>query len=375
MKAPKGTSVTIQARSNDFDAVLYVLDGSEVLYSDDDGPGTNSVIQFTMPEAGEVSVLAGSYDSQADGRYWLEVDRTASLLFPVAQQRPDTVLRPNDAILGQVGNSSVIDPVRGHRVDEWLMVEAPKDTPVTIQARSNDFDVVLYTLRGTEVLYSDDGLGTNSLLQFIMPESGKVSVRVGSFDSMTEGQYEMQIGLLDTASELAGTLMLDSMISSDTGTGRIDSQTVVVDPHRGHRADKWLVEAPEGTSVTIRTRSNFDAVLYVLDGSEVLYSDDDGLGTNSVIQFTMPSTGEVSVLAGSYGSQTNGRYWLEVDRTDSLLFPVDQQRPDTVRLNDSTSGRVGDSSVIDPVRGHRVDQWLVVEAPKDTPVTIPGSLE
>ena len=377
VRAPEGTSVTIRARSDDLDAVLYVLDDKRVLYSDDDGPGMNSVIHFTMPEVGEVGVLAGSYHSQADGTYWLEVDRTDSLLFPATQQRPDAMLLGDSttSYSGRVGESSVIDPIRGHRVDEWLVVKAPKETPVTIRARSDDFDAVLYALRETEVLYSDDdGPGTNSLLQFIMPESGNVGVRVGNYDSMADGRYELQIGLLHIASEPADTLTLGNKNGSDRGTGRVDGQAVVVDPHRGHRVDRWLVRAPEGTSVTIRARSDdLDAVLYVLDDKRVLYSDDDGPGMNSVIHFTMPEVGEVGVLAGSYHSQADGTYWLEVDRTDSLLFPATQQRPDAMLLGDSTtsySGRVGESSVIDPIRGHRVDEWLVVKAPKETPVTI-----
>ena len=323
----RGRRVTVLAKSDSFDAVLYVEFGEDsVLYSDDDGPGTNSFLEFQMPASGRVDILAGSYGADAEGKYSVRVGRPANLLMD-EQSKPLGPLVVGDTAQQATitGDSGFIDPIRGHWLQRWV-VEADSDiqgSRVTVLAESGSFDAVLYVVLGDSVLYSDDdGPGANSLLEFQMPASGRVDVLAGSYLPDVEGGYRLRVGaggrarlLLDAAGGSSERMLgLTGGVGSDTA--RISGDAGFVDPIRGHWLQRWVVEADsdiQGSRVTVLAESgSFDAVLYVVLGDSVLYSDDDGPGANSLLEFQMPASGRVDVLAGSYSTDVEGGYRLRV---------------------------------------------------------------
>ena len=197
MLAASGSRVAVLAESDDFDAVLYVVDEDSVLYSDDDGAGTNSFLEFEMPHSGQVDILAGSYWPNAEGEYRLRVGSRASLLLDEAGDYLDPLDLTDsaDATVERslVYDSVFVDPIRGHRLQRWIVLPA-SGSRVDVQVESDDFDAVLYVVYGDSVLYSDnDGSGTNSFLEFEMPHSGPVSVLAGSRWRDAEGEYRMTV--------------------------------------------------------------------------------------------------------------------------------------------------------------------------------------
>ena len=103
-----------------------------------------------------------------------------------------------------------------------------------------------------------------------------------------------------------------------------------VDPIRGHRLNRWTVTADPGTQVAVRVQSSeVDAVLYVLRDGEVQYSDDRAfLDSDSQIEFVMPESGDVPVLAGSYSADVEGDYSLVVEATESGYSRLLQEAPE-----------------------------------------------
>ncbi len=79
-------------------------------------------------------------------------------------------------------------------------------------------------------------------------------------------------------------------------------------------ADIWRFEATAGQHVRIELRSDeFDTYLQLLDTQyNVLAEDDDSLGDlNSVIEFTIPTTGTYQVVVNNYeGDRKAGVYTL-----------------------------------------------------------------
>ena len=75
--------------------------------------------------------------------------------------------------------------------------------------------------------------------------------------------------------------------------------------------------------------SEVDAVLYVLRDGEVQYSDDRAfLDSDSQIEFVMPESGDVPVLAGSYSADVEGDYSLVVEATESGYSRLLQEAPE-----------------------------------------------
>ena len=369
VKAGRDVSVIVRAESDDFDAVLYVDFGDSVLYSDDDGPGTNSFVEFQMPDSGRVDVLAGSYLTDAEGEYSVRVGQPADLLVDERSEPRDTLvvgdMAGDERQSTITGDSSFVDPIRGHRLQRWV-VEAAPGSSVMVRAESDAFDAVLYVL-GDRLLYSDDdGPGTDSFLEFQMPDSGRVGVLAGSYRADEEGGYRLRVDRpvdLVERSEPRGTLVVGDM-AGDERQSTITGDSSFVDPIRGHRLQRWVVEAAPGSSVMVRAESDaFDAVLYVL-GDRLLYSDDDGPGTTRFLEFQMPDSGRVDILVGSHRVDAEGEYSVHVDRPDRLLLRA--AGDSSVRTLDLTAGagsdtaRIsGDAGFVDPIRGHRLQRWAV----------------
>ena len=379
VEAASGSSVIVRADSDSFDAVLYVELGDSVLYSDDDGPGTNSFLEFQMPDSGRVDVLAGSFRTDAAGEYSVRVGRPADLVDERSEPRGTLVV--GDAAQSErqgriTGDLSFVDPTRGHRLQRWA-VEAASGSSVIVRADSDSFDAVLYVELGDSVLYSDDdGPGTNSFLEFQMPDSGRVDVLAGSFRTDAEGEYSVRVTVGGRARLLLGAAggssvrTLDLTGGAGSSTARISGNAGFVDPIRGHRLQRWVVEADSGirgSRVTVLAESDlFDAVLYVVLGDSVLYSDDGGPGTNSFLEFQMPDSGRVDVLAGSYSTDAEGEYSVRVTVGGRARLLLGAAGDSSVRTLDLTGGagsstaRIsGNAGFVDPIRGHRLQRWVV----------------
>ena len=380
VEAESGRRVVVRAEavSDGFDAVLYVVHEDSTLYSDDEELQTDSFVEFDMPSSGEVNVLAGSYSVDAEGEYRLRAYYPARFLLGEATDPLGTLALTSQISSASVSRrlsegSSFVDPIRGHRLQRWV-VEADSGRRVVVRAEavSDGFDAVLYVVHEDSVWYSDQSSGRNSQLEFDMP-SGRMNVLVGRYSPDAEGEYRLRAYyparfLLDEATDPLGTLALTPQISSASVSRRLSEGSSFADPIRGHRLQRWVVEAGSGRRVVVRAEAvsdGFDAVLYVVHGDSVLYSDDEGSGRNSRLEFDMPSSGRVNVLAGNYSADAEGEYRLQADYPAHILLGDAGDPLGTVDLTDGVSSdtvsrRLSEgSSFVDPIRGHRLQRWVV----------------
>lgn len=87
-------------------------------------------------------------------------------------------------------DSKVLTP---GQVDVWH-IDAVKDEVLRCRCSANDLDPVLDLVDADgNVLRSDDGKGSQSVVRFRMPENGKVSFRVRGFQGAGGGRYELRL--------------------------------------------------------------------------------------------------------------------------------------------------------------------------------------
>ena len=122
--------------------------------------------------------------------------------------------------------------------------------------------------------------------------------------------------LADVEQPVRGTLDLTGEASIDSVRGTISVDSGFIEPIRGHRLQKWVVEAEPSSRVRVLAESTeLDVVLYVVLGESVLYSGDDGRGTDNWLEFAMPDGDDPTyILVGSHGANAEGEYRLRGHR-------------------------------------------------------------
>ncbi len=176
----EGQRVTIELRSDDFDAYLEIEDSTGGQDYDDDGAGNlNSRLSFLFPEDGYVTITASSIGGDEFGSYVLSVAGGAETL--VAEFE---------------GNLDYGD-YRGYDGTLYDMYEFEGEAgeSITIMLNSDYFDARLFFSNpdGSNLASDDDGGGgSNSLVSVILPETGTYRIFVTSFFEGT-GDYLVQI--------------------------------------------------------------------------------------------------------------------------------------------------------------------------------------
>jgi hypothetical protein len=100
----------------------------------------------------------------------------------------------------------------------------------------------------------------------------------------------------------------------ETRRGRLETGDRAMND--GTWADVWTFQGRQGQRVRIECRSSeFDTYLQLLDAQTVrLAEDDDSLGDqNSLIEFTLPTTGTYTIVVNNFGEDRRaGVYTLTV---------------------------------------------------------------
>ena len=313
-----GQRIEVTMDSDVFDTYLELFgsggpDGVPVsLAEDDDGgaEGTNSRLIYTLPEDGDYRIDARGFSTDSEGAYTLELNEIEPERAPVALEFGTTVEGAIDAddprdLEDRGYDSYVFSGSEGQRVQAIM--------------RSGDFDTYLEIGKvGGEfsALSSDDdglGEGTDSRLNFILPEAGDYVLRALPLGSESEGLYSIE--LIDRGPQPEP----GSIVIGATARGTLsDSDAIAED---GSFYDAYVVHVKEGDKLVITLVSNeFDCFVLIGRGGgdeafENLGSDDDGLSdTNSRLEWTAPSEGSFEIRAGSFGPAQTGAYALTVER-------------------------------------------------------------
>jgi hypothetical protein len=310
----EGQRIDIRLEAEDFDTylVLYRDDGTPPtrLDDNDDNDGTNSRLVRTLEGSGPYLVEVRGFSQTVEGTYTLS-------LAEIAPERP-----PEPIAFGAVQEGVIDDqdPADGQdRNYDSFRFTGVEGNRVQIIARSGDFDTFLRlgAAEGEfEALASDDdglGEGTDSRLNFTLPESGDYVIRLSPLSADNEGLYSLE--LIDRGpapapgSMLIGATARGTLVEADAAAGD------------GSYFDAYRIHAKAGETLVITMVSNaFDAFVIVgreKDGDEieVLASDDDGLAdTHARLEWEVPDDGVYIIRAGSYGQAETGAYALKVER-------------------------------------------------------------
>lgn len=308
----EGQRVRIDMTSSDFDTWLELFDDNRVSLDEDDdgGPeGTDSRLTFTLPRTGAYIIEARAF-SDTLGDYSLSVTE-------VEPDRAPDAIAFGASLQGEIGETDPRDnDDRGYDAFTFSGREGQR-----IQAimRSGDFDTFLQVGKAegefTALASDDDGLmeGTDSRLNFSLPEDGDYVLRASPLGSDSKGLYALE--LIDRGPQpQPGSILVGS-----TAWGTLTTTDATTDSNSHY--DAYRLDLREDEKLLITMVSN-DVDSFVTIGREkddgefeVLGSDDDGLtDTHAKLEWTAPDDGTFEIRAGAYQQGQTGAYALTVEK-------------------------------------------------------------
>lgn len=193
----RGQRVQIEMKSDSVDAFLSVgrMQGSEynsIRTDDDGGEGTNSRVTITLPDDGQYVIRANEVGAKT-GPYTLSV---------AERQAGPTTATPHPIEPGQevTGTLNDEDP-QGEDdsfYDYWTYQgKAGERLRITMTSDAFDTFVSIGTVDGNsynELAGNDDGPeGTNSVLEFTLPNDGVYTIRAKALSGENEGEYKLKV--------------------------------------------------------------------------------------------------------------------------------------------------------------------------------------
>jgi hypothetical protein len=308
----EGQRVRIDMTSADFDTYLELFDDNRVSLDEDDdsGPeGTNARLTFTLPATGSYIVEARAF-SESTGDYSLSITE-------VEAERAADAIAFGASLQGEIGEGDPRDDDdRGYDAFTFSGSEGQR-----IQAimRSGDFDTFLQIGKAgvpfTALASDDDGLmeGTDSRLNFTLPEDGDYILRALPLGSEAKGLYALE--LTDRGPQpRPGSILVGS-----TAWGTLTESDATTDSNSHYDAYRVTLREDEKLLITM-VSNDVDSFLVVGrekdDGEfEILGSDDDGLtDTHAKLEWTAPEDGTFEIRAGAYQHGQTGAYALTVEK-------------------------------------------------------------
>lgn len=386
-----GQQVTVRMSSGDLDSYVMIRGPSGFAeFNDDRDEGdVDSQLTVRLPATGQYRIQATTFSPGESGRYSLSlVEGTGPQIAARGGGRAETGTNA-----GQLsGTDSAISS--GEYADSWSFSGTPGQTYV-VRLNSAEFDPYLM-VRGDGVSEDNDddqtGRGSrNSRVEFVMPDTGEVSIITTSYTTGETGAYTLVLEESGGASVLAMDPASSSLRPGQTVSGRLDSGNQTL--RSGEYMTVYTLNGRAGDHIELTLRSDqFDPYLFVQGpGDFAVANDDDETGedgVNSRLVLTLPADGEYQVVATSYAPGETGTYRLSV--TDSDAERVQMAAPsrggssfsDGVSLSGSlsssdeqlNSGEYADRYVIAGRRGERValdlqsdafDTYLMLRGPGD----------
>ncbi|HZV83477.1 MAG TPA: PPC domain-containing protein, partial [Brevundimonas sp.] len=308
----EGQRVRIDMTSSEIDTYLQLFDDNRAsLAEDDDGgsTGTDSRLTFTLPRTGSYIVEARGF-SDALGAYSMTIAA-------IEPEQPPAALAFGSTLQGDIGETDPADS-EDRKFDAY-MITGQAGQRIQVMMRSGDFDTFLRIGRSgadfVELASDDDGLreGTDSRLNFTLPENGDYVLRALPLGAEGKGLYSLE--LLDRGPQpRPGSLLVGA-----TARGTLTETDATADDNTFY--DAYRVALKEGDKLLITMVSNdVDSLVAVgrpgeEDAFEVLGSDDDGLSdTHARLEWTAPADGSYEIRAGAFQQGQTGPYALHVEK-------------------------------------------------------------
>ncbi|HLL13963.1 MAG TPA: pre-peptidase C-terminal domain-containing protein [Pyrinomonadaceae bacterium] len=320
-----GQQVTVSMTSTAFDTVLYILDSNNniLAFNDDiDDSTTNSRISlFTLPANGSYSILANSFRPfpEEQGAYTLTLTGGATC--------NPTPIAYGDTKQGTLNSGDCVNPIDedGTPVDFYTFNgTAGQQIAITMTTTSGNLDPYLYLLLPSGDLLADDDNGGGGTAARIpqstgfgrLPVSGTYTIVANTLSASQTGNYNLTLTKAATdcasATITLGTTVNGSLATGDcrlledssfidayTFAGTADTQVVItMTSSTGGLVPVLFLLSPNGDAIGIDVNTDRDNIAR--------------LPVSGTGAFTLPTTGNYTVLANSFSPGQTGNYTLRI---------------------------------------------------------------
>lgn len=314
-----GARYVARLNSTDFDPYLMVrgTDLSEDNDDDETGRGSrNSRLEFTMPDDGEVMVVATSYQPGETGAYTLRLDEVdgGGGSTPIMSGSSGSI-RLGQSVSGRLADGD--QTLRSGEYTEVYTLSGRAGDEVDLRLTSSEFDPYIF-INGPDGFAeaNDDDptgeTGTNSRLVVTLPADGDYQVFATSYQPGESGAFSLtanraSAGAVQTAQTSTSSSARSFAVGADIrgslgpGDGQLDS---------GEYVDRFTFTGRRGERISLTLEStNFDAYLLFRGPNGQSEDNDDGPdGTNSRIDTVLQADGEYTVSLTSYQAGETGSY-------------------------------------------------------------------
>lgn len=318
--ARAGTRYVAELRSDDFDAYLVLARSvrglTETLLEDDDGAGgTDARLRFRVEHSGPHLLVAQALNEGTGGRFTLSLRELPP--------PPPLVARPlalGDRVAAALADDGPVVELDwgGEALAHLYRLELRAGQRLQVRMDSEAFDPYLEfgPLVGSQLSVTDvdddSGGQLNALLRVTVPADGTYGLRARAFAEGQAGPYVLQV-----AEWMPAVATVQPLPLGTTVEGYLHHDEDVTE--RGAHFQTWTFTARAGERYRITLRSEvFDTYLHVGRVHEGRFEEwaanDDAEGTDSIVELTVPVTGEVAVRASSFGQGIAGTYTLRAER-------------------------------------------------------------
>jgi len=313
-----GQQVSIGVSSSSFDTVLHITGPDGQRQSNDDidyqADNTNSLLQFTVRQAGVHRVAVTSYGAGESGAY--ELNTSGAVLQASTGPAPAApAAAPNTRNL--VGELQQGDQTLGSgEFIDTIELDLPAHTHVSLHLTSSAFDTYLGVVSPDGERSENDDVApndTNSALEFRTEAGGRYQILVTSYRPGETGAYQLATQW-NGASEGGSTgTTTGGATASASGTTRGALRQGDTQLSSGEFYDEVTLDLEPGRPAQISaTSSAFDTYLIVQTPSGQQLDNDDVApnDTNSRVEIPAAEAGTYRVLVTSYEPGETGAYVL-----------------------------------------------------------------
>jgi len=308
--ATAGQRIQADLTSETFDTVLELFNakGESVDQDDDSGEDTDSRLTTTLKDGGTHTLQVRAIGDTLLGAYTLKL----------AEAPPPPVAIPlpfGETVQGEITDQTALDDDERGYAD--YSFQGTAGNRVQIVMRSGDFDTYLQIGKPgddfTSLSDDDDGLGegTDSRLNYILPETGEYVIRASPLGADAKGLFSIELTDKGPQPEPG------SILVGHSARGTLNDNAGIADD--GAFFDAYAITVAEGDKLDVTLVSNdFDAYLDIgrmNDGTwESVASDDDSLSdTHAKVEWTVDDAGTYIIRARSFAQGEAGDYTLTVE--------------------------------------------------------------
>jgi len=316
--------------SKKLDTFLVVKAPSGTVYENDDAGSSNvSAIDMFAEERGTWIVYASSYGSAQKGKYNIRIskaegDGTAPSPGPQSQGAGPQL---SQISMGQstTGRLEAGDAQLDN--GEWFdayEVQLQAGQQVAVEMSSDGLDTYVGTRSPSgEVNSNDDfeGSRTRSRIEWTVEETGTWVMLATTYAADESGSYTLLVEPFSAGSDNGGSVPASDGAERWSGTLGEDDDSVIssgewMDPIfvTGQAGERWIID--------LRS-SSFDPflVLRTPEDEQIINDDFEGANDRSLIDFTLPVSGDYIIGVTTYRAGESGSYDVSLRKVGSDEAP------------------------------------------------------